>query len=79
MAAVITNDSDLKLPIEMARTVLRKTVGVICPHERPSKELQRAASFFKTIKSQTYLECQYPDKIILDGRSIRKPEAWNGN
>jgi len=76
VAAVITNDSDLKLPIEMARTVLRKTVGIICPHERPSKELQRSASFFKTIKTQTYVECQYPDKIVLDGRALRKPEAW---
>jgi hypothetical protein len=75
-ASVITNDSDLKLPIEMVKTVLKKTVGVICPHEKPSKELQRAASFFKTIKAQTYSECQFPEKIVLNGRSIRKPVAW---
>ena len=75
-AAVITNDSDLKLPIEKVRTVLKKTVGVICPHEKPSKELLKAASFFKTIKPATYLDCQLPEKIILPNRSIRKPEAW---
>jgi uncharacterized LabA/DUF88 family protein len=60
-AAVITNDSDLKLPINMVKNVLRKTVGVICPHEKPSKELIKSASFFKTIKPATYLECQFPD------------------
>jgi hypothetical protein len=36
----------------MVKTVLKKTVGVICPHEKPSKEFQRAVSFFKTIKGK---------------------------
>jgi uncharacterized LabA/DUF88 family protein len=76
-AAVITNDSDLKLPIEMVKTVLKKTVGVICPQERPSKELLRAASFFKVIKPATYLECQLSDKVHGNARIIHKPKAWS--
>ncbi len=76
VAAVISNDSDLKLPINMVKTVLGKTVGVICPHEKPSKELIRSASFFKTIKTQTYFECQLPNTIGLDGRKVHKPKAW---
>mgnify|MGYP001573541298 CR=1 FL=1 len=75
-AAVITNDSDLKLPIEKVKIELKKTIGVICPHEKPSKELLRSASFFKTIKPSTYLDCQLPDKIITNGRHIHRPEAW---
>lgn len=75
-AAVITNDSDLTLPISMVKSVLKKTVGVICPHERPSKELIRSASFFKTIKPETFLECQFPDSIDLGSRKIHKPKAW---
>jgi uncharacterized LabA/DUF88 family protein len=80
VAVVITNDSndsDLKLPIEMVRSVLKKTVGVICPHEKPSKELVRVASFFKTIKAETFLKCQLPDSISVGERVIRKPKAWN--
>lgn len=76
-AAVITNDSDLKLPIGMVKDVLKKTVGVICPHERPSKELVRSASFFKTVKPETFLECQFPDPIEWQGRKIHKPKAWS--
>lgn len=76
VAAVITNDSDLKLPVEKVKTVLKKTVGVICPQEKPSKELIKSASFFKTIKSSTYLECQLPDSIKLKNRTIHKPKAW---
>jgi uncharacterized LabA/DUF88 family protein len=76
IAAVITNDSDLKLPIEKANTELKKTVGVLCPVETPSRALIKSARFFKTIKPTTYLECQLPDKIILPHRSIRKPDAW---
>jgi hypothetical protein len=75
-AVVITNDSDLKLPIEMVKLVLKKTVGVICPHEKPSKELIRVASFFKPIKSETYLECQFPEKLSVGERTIHKPKAW---
>ena len=63
VAAVITNDSDLKLPVEMVRNVLKKPVGVICPHEHPSRELKKVASFFKTVKAETYKECQFPESF----------------
>lgn len=76
VAAVITNDSDLKLPIGMVKNVLKKTVGIICPHEKPSKELIKSATFLKRIKSSTYLECQFPDLIKLKNRTIHKPKAW---
>lgn len=77
-AAVITNDSDLKLPISMIKNELGKTIGVICPHEKPSRELSnpKVASFFKTIKGSTLLECQLPEKIQVGERFIHKPKAW---
>jgi uncharacterized LabA/DUF88 family protein len=75
-AAVITNDSDLKLPISMVKNELGKTVGVICPHEKPSKALLKVPSFFKTIKGSTLLECQLPDRIQVGERFIHKPKAW---
>lgn len=75
-AVLITNDSDLKLPIAMVKSVLHKTVGLICPHEKPSKELIRVASFFKPIKSDTYLDCQLPEKLNAGSRTINKPRAW---
>lgn len=40
-AVVISNDSDLNLPITMVKNVLKKRIGVICPTEKPGRELQR--------------------------------------
>lgn len=75
-AAVLTNDSDLKLPISMVRNELHKTVGVICPHEKPSKELIKSATFFKVIKPSTFQECQFYETLEVNGRRIHKPKAW---
>jgi hypothetical protein len=76
VAAVITNDSDLKLPIGLVKKELKKTIGVICPHEKPSRELIREASFFKTIRKETFLECQFPDKMKDRSGLIKKPNMW---
>ena len=77
-AVVISNDSDLKLPISMVKNVLKKKIGVICPTEKPSRELQKDVTFFKTIKPATYLECQFPEKVIVSPqRTIRRPRAWD--
>lgn len=76
VAAVITNDSDLKLPIDLVRTTLNKKIGIICPQENPSKELQKVATFFKVIKPQTYLDCQFPEKIQDANGTTTKPRAW---
>lgn len=76
VAAVITNDSDLKLPMEKVKTVLNKTVGLICPHDKPSRELLKVANFFKPIKSNLYHQCQFPEKIWHNGRTIHKSKLW---
>lgn len=76
VAAVITNDSDLKLPMEKVKTLLNKTVGLICPHEKPSRELLKVANFFKPIKPSLFHQCQFPDKIESAGRVIHKPKPW---
>ncbi|OFZ15734.1 MAG: hypothetical protein A2Z20_05210 [Bdellovibrionales bacterium RBG_16_40_8] len=76
IAAVITNDSDLKLPVEMVRSVLNKPVGIICPHEHPSRELKKVASFFKCIKAETYKECQFPDSFADSIGKVHKPKEW---
>lgn len=76
VAAVLTNDSDLKVPVGMVKRVLRKTIGVICPHEKPSQQLIREATFFKTIKPSTFRECLLPEKIVDGGRAIHCPRSW---
>jgi hypothetical protein len=80
MAVVLSNDSDLATPISMVKNELKSGIGLICPHDRPSKELKKHVHFLKSIKPETYKECQFADQIIDSlGRVISKPRAWRTN
>lgn len=78
-AVVITNDSDLTLPIDYAVNKFGKTVGVINPHRRhkASRELTAVASwFYRTINQRVLAASQFPE-TMTDGRGeFHKPAAW---
>ena len=78
-AAVISNDSDLVLPIETVRR-FGKRIGVINPHhpKRMSSHLRQAADYhFRTINRSVLARCQFPPTLIdAQGRSITKPASW---
>ena len=78
-AAVISNDSDLTLPIKIVRRV-GKRIGVINPH-RPRKmsgELEQVASYrLRTINKAVLRNCQFPPTLIdAEGNTITKPVSW---
>jgi uncharacterized LabA/DUF88 family protein len=77
-AIVITNDSDLKTPINIVRTELKKPVVVLNPHpNNASRQLASVASRTYTIRSAAALACLFPDTITAtDGRKITKPKGW---
>ena len=79
-AVVISNDSDLVLPIHMVRSTMNKAVGVINPHppKGMSGHLMRAASYhFRTINKSVLAASQFPPSLIdADGRTITKPASW---
>ena len=78
-AVVISNDSDLMLPIEYAAGRFGKTVGVINPHRRSrvSGELVRAASWsFKEINRSILAVSQFPNSIVDAYGTITKPSTW---
>ena len=79
-AIVISNDSDLVLPIEVVRTELHIPVGVVFPcsrpHRTPSVQLRAAATFNRDIRPQTLQKCQFP-ATLTDGRgTFTKPPKW---
>jgi uncharacterized LabA/DUF88 family protein len=78
-AAVISNDSDLVLPVETVRR-LGKPIWVINPHrpEEMSSHLQQAASYHvRKINRSVLARCQFPPVIVdAQGRSITKPPSW---
>ena len=79
-AAVISNDSDFALPIEIVKSRFGKRIGVINPHlpDRMSGHLQRAASYhLRTINRSVLAKCQFPPTLTdAQGRTITKPASW---
>lgn len=76
LAVLISNDSDLALPVQMVRDKFGLDVGVLCPHARMSWELGTVASFQRPIRKRVLPNCQFADALSDKLGTIRKPEAW---
>jgi len=77
VAAVLSTDSDLALPIELVRRELGIPVGVLFPRNRYSVELARVAAFKRTFDSRLLRQCQLPPTLVdAQGRTITKPHGW---
>lgn len=79
-ALVISNDSDLALPITMVREKLGKPVGVVNPNRDQNEgapvQLKSAATFLRQIRSGTLRKCQFPPTLRDAKGMIRKPAGW---
>jgi len=74
---LISGDADFIRPVMTIRKDLGKTVLVYDPHERRS-ELERYASYYKSIPRDLPAQCQLPDEVEVGthGHKIRRPLAW---
>ena len=78
-AVVISNDSDLVLPIEYAVGRFGKAVGVINPQRlgTASRELAQIATWsYKQINRSVLAASQFPDVVDHPRGPIAKPAAW---
>ena len=76
VAVVISNDSDLLLPIEVVKTDLGKPVGVFHPHQKPSSRLRKSASFHRQIRQGVLGASQFPAMLSDHQGSFTKPPGW---
>ena len=76
MAVVISNDSDLQLPISMVRTKLDKIVGVIDPSPKRSFELSSAASWYRSLRQGPLSVSQFSPTLNDAQGVISKPPTW---
>jgi uncharacterized LabA/DUF88 family protein len=78
VAVVISNDSDLVLPITIVRKQLRLPVGVLKPGERRryAVELMNAATFYKPIRKGVLAASQFPPQLTDADGTITKPSKW---
>lgn len=75
-AIVVSNDSDLVLPIRIVREELGLPVGILNPHRTFSVELSKVASFRKQIRTGVLQAAQFPTTLTDSHGTITKPSAW---
>ena len=74
-AVVISNDTDLVVPIRMVSAERNRPVFVVCPGRwQMAPQLRNAASHVRHIRSSVLRAAQLPNP--LPGTAISKPEGW---
>ena len=75
---IVSNDSDLREPVRIARRELGLTVGVVNPHPPRFKslELSAHAHFFKQVRTSALAACQFPPVLTDAKGSFHKPDSW---
>ena len=74
-AVVVSNDTDLVLPIRMVTQERRRPVFVVCPGRwQIAPQLRRAASHVRHIRPAMLKAAQFP--ATLPGAAISKPAGW---
>ena len=76
VAVVVSNDSDLKLPIEIAQTDLGIRVGVVNPHPPARRSRALQPTFSKQLRTSALGACQFPPVLMDTKGEIRKSARW---
>ncbi|MGH7582556.1 MAG: NYN domain-containing protein [Gemmatimonadales bacterium] len=78
-AVVVSNDSDLVLPISVVRNKFGLIVGVLNPHPGvPAVQLRRTATFVKPIRRGVASVAQFP-RLLRDAKGrFERPPQWTG-
>ena len=76
IAIVISNDSDLLLPIQIVTQQFHKPVGLLNPQKYPSKALQPHVKFIKQIRSGVLSKSLFPTALIDKRGAFSKPSSW---
>ncbi|MCX5789456.1 MAG: NYN domain-containing protein [Elusimicrobia bacterium] len=76
LAAVISNDSDLAEPIRLVAQEVKKPVVVLCPAQRPARELLRVASEFKRIRRGALEASQFAPVLTDEHGGFHRPAGW---
>lgn len=75
-AVLVTNDSDLVEAVRIVGRDLGRVVGVLNPHEHPSRMLLKHATFLKPIRKGVLAASQF-SAVLRDGEGeFRKPARW---
>jgi uncharacterized LabA/DUF88 family protein len=75
-ALLISNDSDLLAPIQIARHHFGLRIILATPRNRPSETLRREADSLRQIRQGVLKASQFPDTLTDAVGTFHKPEGW---
>ena len=75
-AVIISGDSDLLAAVQIVKNELGKPVGVLNPQKRPSRMLERHATFYKHIRPGVLAASQFPKTFVDEHGTFSKPTQW---
>ena len=76
VAVVISNDSDLRVPIRIAVEQLGIAVGVVNPPGPKKRSRALKGTFFKQLRPAVLAQCQFPSTIVDHNGTFQKPVSW---
>lgn len=76
IAIIVSNDSDLLMPIQVVTRMMGKPVGLLNPHKHPSVTLLPHVKFVKQIRPGVLSKCQFPTILVDEAGIFSKPAGW---
>ena len=74
---LVTGDTDIAPAVRTAKTLFPdRQVCFAFPWNRKMKELAKLADSCFSMDRAQYVKHQYPDLVLLNGRSYQKPATW---
>lgn len=75
-AIVISNDSDLAFPVQVARQKFGVPVLVLNPYRHPNPQLKSAATLVRPLRPGVLAASQFPPQLQDRAGVIVKPASW---
>lgn len=76
LAVVVSNDSDLLMPIQVVTQQFRKPVGLLNPQKHTSVTLLPHVRFVKNIRGTVLKNSLFPDVMSDKDGQFSKPADW---
>jgi Protein of unknown function DUF88. len=74
---LVTGDTDVAPAVRTAKALyLHRDVCFVFPWNRKMKELAKLADQCFTIDRKKYVQHQFPNPLIVNGRTLAKPSPW---
>ena len=76
LAVIVSNDSDLLMPIQVVTREFGKPIGLLNPQKHTSAALLPHIRFVKKIRSSVLKNSLFPDSITDKNGKFSKPADW---